>query len=631
MNDLLAKFRGHSLDPGAPYKPLDFGAHGITGSINQDGRITAINAYHPTYGYGTLTSADPFPEEERYNAAVVRVYRAGLVQLTGFGLRFSQPVVSRQAWLIEDAIPHIRLELANGAIAEVTTFIPLENPIGVVQLWRFSGPDVQIHSAGKLSLQRCAYTQLTEGGPIPTPPAQAHIFSQREHAFGIENTEMQWAAFLHGSGAVEQSDGTTTFPDSNSLTLTPLSGDEAGGVFVVALGQTPAEAEGNFDTLTRESDLMAMLDRTLTTWQNRWQGWSRAGHPLDGPLRRALVYSLHCCVPAPGEKKVPDAVCIMTDHQLLPLEWNRDSYYAAMALFHWREDCADLVRGHLIWMFEVAERPEGYWARSYMVNGKVKDAIFQLDQQSFPLLQWAEYVKATGDSALGQRLAGPVQTIVEMLLARRDKRTGLIATEETASDDIPKVPYSLASHLLLWHALREINPLVNIPALASIIEQLEQAIWRYFVTKVEGRRMFAFMTDGAGQFDLYHDANDIPLVMAPVWGFCPADNPTWRATIDFAFSPANEGGYYAGQYGSLGSIHTPGGWPLGDGQELVIAWLTGNKTREQHVVERMVKAALWDGAFPEAYDQTTAVPVSRHWFAWPGAALALLYLRNLDH
>ena len=98
--------------------------------------------------------------------------------------------------------------------------------------------------------------------------------------------------------------------------------------------------------------------------------------------------------------------------------------------------------------------------------------------------------------------------------------------------------------------------------------------------------------------------------------------------MDFAFSPANAGGYYAGRYGGLGSVHTPAPWPLGDVQELAYARLIGDADRERRVIGRLLATAQWDGALPEAYEAESGAVASRHWFAWPGAALALLLMEG---
>lgn len=93
-----------------------------------------------------------------------------------------------------------------------------------------------------------------------------------------------------------------------------------------------------------------------------------------------------------------------------------------------------------------------------------------------------------------------------------------------------------------------------------------------------------------------------------------------------AFSAANDGGWYPGSYGGLGSVHTPGAWPLGDVQEYLYARLIGDDVRMRRVTDRLVRTAGHDGALPEARDPASGSVRSRHWFAWPGAALTLALL-----
>ncbi len=57
MDDLRSRYRWRALKLAANGKPLDFGGGGINGSVDLNGRITAINAYHPVHGYMTLTAA----------------------------------------------------------------------------------------------------------------------------------------------------------------------------------------------------------------------------------------------------------------------------------------------------------------------------------------------------------------------------------------------------------------------------------------------------------------------------------------------------------------------------------------------------------------------------------------------
>src|SRR5690606_28351415 len=103
-------------------------------------------------------------------------------------------------------------------------------------------------------------------------------------------------------------------------------------------------------------------------------------------LRRGLFYGQMMAVPVTDE-----ATCILTDHMLLPLSWNRDSYFVVDALVRWEKTHLETMRRHLNWMFEVAERPNNEWGRCYLASGQQKDPAYQLDQQLFPLLELAEY------------------------------------------------------------------------------------------------------------------------------------------------------------------------------------------------------------------------------------------------
>jgi hypothetical protein len=321
---------------------------------------------------------------------------------------------------------------------------------------------------------------------------------------------------MSGGGVVAHDDGTVEFTATEPIY--PLQ-PSATTTLLFGLGLNHTEAMTHAMML-REMPSESLFANTLDMWRKRWQGWRFDQHPLDLALRRGLVYGLNCCIPVNNQ-----AACFITDHQLLPLSWNRDSYYVAMALLQWRAEMAEVVRRHLLWTFEIAERPEGIWGRSYLANGKIKDPAFQLDQQLFPLLELVEYVEASGDTETWDRLSPLVTEAVLPVLSREHAGTGLFATDETPADDPVAMPYHLSSHILLWYTFRKLAPMMQIDKLSEVMERTHNAIWREFVIEHNGRNLFTYLTDGAGNHQLYHDANDLPLALAPFWGFCEPDNP----------------------------------------------------------------------------------------------------------
>jgi hypothetical protein len=586
------------LNPSEGVKPLDFGEAGVNGSVDAHGRLIALNTFHAQHGYVTLTTAAPFAEGDWRDQAAVRAYRAGLAALEGFGPAL--PVVSSEASLLEDAIPQVRLQLADGGRAEVTTFA---HDGGGIQRWQIDGAIPRWR--GKLSVQRCAYAQLTEGGPIPMPELQTHVTFEGG-LLTLENPALGQAVAI--AGFVGQEAWTIHAKGPVEIDLPGAAGTT---IIVFGFGKDGPTARAAARRLA-EQDIQQVLDEKRRQWHTRLEN-----APADPCVRRGLVYGLSMAVP------VRDTGCILTDHMLLPLSWNRDAYYVARALLSWRPEMADVVRRHLLWMFETAARPAGIWGRSYLANGRLKDRAYQLDQQLFPLLELADYVLATGDHAMLMRLESTILPIIGILLARRAPEVWLFPTDETPADDPLALPYHLSSHILMWRAFRRLAVAGMNAGLASLAEDVRGAINMRFVAEHAGRRLYAYATDGKGTFRFYHDANDIPLALAPAWGFVRADDPVWRATVDFAFSEANVGGFYTS---GLGSVHTPAPWPLGDVQDLIVARAIGDDERARRAWDRLHAAARWDGALPEAYHADTHDVVSRHWFAWPNAALACVAL-----
>ncbi len=593
------------LQATAHIKPLDFGNGRITGSIGPDGRFIALNFYHRDYGYATLTSAQPFPEHERYSPDKVRAYRASLAALPGFGYRFSQ-AGSPDSILIEDAIPQVTLDFGENRFAQVVT---LDQPHGVVQYWQCQG--VTPRWQGTVSLQRCAYTQLTEGGPIPIPPIKMQVTFQNGVLI-LENPLLGSAVAVVGFPY----DDNNWEESIDDIVTIDIAGQSGASVLAYGFGSTAAEALEHAQMYWKQ-DFHAQLELRRRIWQERWRNV-----PSNGLVRRGLVYGLSMCV------SNDEGVCVLTDHMLLPLSWNRDAYYVVVALLHWHPSMAPLVRAHLIWLFEIAERVGEAWGRCYLANGKIKDRAYQLDQQLFPLLELTDYILNTHDVTLMDRLRRQVTAVIDSLLQRKAAHDWLFPTDETPADDPIDQPYHLSSHILLWYTLIRLVQAGFGSNAADLAARVKESIQKHFIVqRADGSSIYAYAIDGRGSTHLYHDANDLPLVLAPLWGFVSADDATWRATIDFAFSDANVGGFYAGH---VGSVHTRAAWPLGDIQDLLVGIITQDTPRQQRAWQSLHFAAQRDGALPEAYDSVSGAVISRYWFAWPNAALACIVLKAFE-
>lgn len=613
-----------ALDPLRPYKPLDVGERGVAASVNSSGRLLVVSQGRPLHGAVNLTSAALFDERGRFDPDTVRRYRRRLSarNAASFGLRVDGMPVARQpprpagsarSGLIEGAIP---LTPLGETRSSVTTFVPHPDDTagarGVVQVLDRT-TCVQLRWTGPMRLERAPFPELTETHPLAPLRAESHPVVS-EDGIVLHSPELEWAVALEGDftgtpRAVRRGKGFQV--DA------PLAQDAQ--VVALGLGSAPDEATEAARYLVSNAE--PLLEAETRRWQQRWSGFPET--PIDLVARRGLSYVVACCAVPVGE-----TICLVTDHRILPLAWTRDGYFMARALLDWHRsggpgEAVQLVRRHLAWLFDVAERPEGWWARAHMVGGQRKDLAFQLDQQLYPLVELVDYIETTGDREPLTQFATAISGVLDAIEARRADRACLYSTEESPQDDILKLPYETSNQILAWHAFQRLHRIgVGGGRLRHLAEKIASDIRRFQVIDAGyGRQRFAYATDLIQGVVDYHDANDMPMALAPAWGFCSETDPVWVETMRFAFSPENPG-FFPGPRGGLGSLHTPAPWPLGQVQAYRARSSTGDLEGMETAAQALRDAALWDGSLPEATDPRSARPRSRPWFGWPAASVA---------
>ncbi len=163
------------------------------------------------------------------------------------------------------------------------------------------------------------------------------------------------------------------------------------------------------------------------------------------------------------------------------------------------------------------------------------------------------------------------------------------------------------------------------PALAERAARIRAAFEAQLVTDGPLGRQWAGSMDGQGPADLTIDATDLPLALAPLWGFCKTGDRAWRTTMAFAFDAANAA-WVPGPAGGLGAPQLPGTWTLGDILDWVAHGLMAEQGRADAALDRLLGVAFSDGMLPQAYDPQGSGDVVRHWFALPGALFGALVL-----
>lgn len=610
-----------------PHKPHDLGNGLVCASFGSGGEWLSLATVHPESGFVELTGLPRFDPEWRGNDEAVLRYRswmrrdehaflhveAGRAQVTTRqdaprGTRgMVQRIVVRASHRDRPAGIRIRLNgrLGPPVLPEISEVDP---PAGDDQTSRFKTREGTLRVNG-------------EGGPIIVQ-AWLRKGGDASHGSAEGRTDMRiaWKVLRR------------QMPTAIAWIDWPGEADEVHLDIACTFDQPSPEAPDWLDG----ARLRPPVDSDMSSDSRPLLVPARLVKPLGRMNQRAASYTRTCtALQVSGSER-----CIVTDHRILPLSWTRDAYWQVrLLLATWRRGSHDdderIVADHLRWLFLRCERPDGTWARSHYPDGRRKDPPFQADQQLYPLLELADYISTTGRlPALpnGSMWAALVEATWEAISAAIHPALGLIHTDENAADEVPTHPFLLSDQILLWHVAQRLSAVaaaldIDGARFGKVAAGIRAAAMEHFAVEGPLGDQWAYSINGRGGIERYMDANDLPVALAPLWGYCKPTDSAWQGTIRYAFDPENPG-YADGPSGGLGSRHTPGTWPLGDIMGWVAFGSMGDQVGADRALERLVAAAFDDGMLPEAYDPQGSGAVVRHWFAWPGAALGALLL---DH
>jgi hypothetical protein len=622
-------------------KPWDVGNGQVAATVGVDGAVLSVHGPHPYWGWVHLSGFPPFDEAGRFDPDYVRRYRRALENLEGEGLRAEVEgcTLLHRGWL-EGALP-VWLYAGEGLEASWTP-LPYQGRLFFwlrVRSRHTSLNQVKVRFRVRWRLHAAAYGQITEGGPLPRGDS-ANSLRWKAGALLWEAPGLPaWGALypvyeppeLRGGNSSEDAKTRAAASEDPG----PLPGVSGDAVLEARWEEVCPLSEGFADRLLavwvgscppEELELPARQEMRRGSREaveaRCWQATKPRNPRLRSFVQRQLCFVLDCCAVT-----VDEATALVTDPVLLPLSWNRDAYYLACLLgsaSRFPGPLAERARrallGHLRWLFWIAHRPDGWWGRSHLTGGAVKDPVFQLDQQWYPLLELARAALDWGLPEAWSEHRPQARRVAEQLLDARHPN-GLWPTAQSPADDPLELPYHFSSHVLAWRTLALLSRLDPSGPWAREGENVRDAVRRHFVTP-EGT--WAYATDGR-RYLPYHDANDLPTACAARWGFVDPEDRVWRRTVQFAWSPCHAG-FFPGRRGGLGSVHAPGPWTLGDLQHYVVGCALQDGLMVRAAWRRLREVAADDQLLPESYDPDTGAPRTRVWFAWPGAAAAALLL-----
>ncbi len=143
-------------------------------------------------------------------------------------------------------------------------------------------------------------------------------------------------------------------------------------------------------------------------------------------------------------------------------------------------------------------------------------------------------------------------------------------------------------------------------------------------------KIYAYETDGFGNYVLMDDANVPNLMSIPYLGYRPVEDPIYQRTRAFLLSPDNPY-YYSGKWArGIGSPHTPHGyiWPIA----LLIQGLTSQEPEERRqILEILMNTTGGTGYMHESFDPDDPTKYTRPWFGWANSLFGEFVGRHIGY
>ena len=216
--------------------------------------------------------------------------------------------------------------------------------------------------------------------------------------------------------------------------------------------------------------------------------------------------------------------------------------------------------------------------------------------------------------------------------------TGLIWSGFRPSDDACVYGYLIPSNMFAVVTLgytaeimREIYKDEEVAARAEkLASEIRDGIEKYGVVEhPKFGKMYAYETDGLGNYVFMDDANVPSLMSIPYLGYCSADDEIYKNTRAFVLSKENPCYYEGTAAKGVGSPHTPPEyiWHIA----LSMQGLTSRDPEECKALLHMLKTTDdGKGFMHEGFHKDDPSKFTRPWFAWSNSLFSEFVLKCID-
>ncbi len=280
--------------------------------------------------------------------------------------------------------------------------------------------------------------------------------------------------------------------------------------------------------------------------------------------------------------------------------------------------CAPLYLGYVYWKTTGIDR---IFTKEYydMIQAIVDTFTVEQDHAGSPYY-FRRYDCVKTDTLPGKGLGRPVNV------------TGMTWSGFRPSDDCCSFGYLIPANMMAVCALRYAQEICRecykeedlAQRCGELAEEIQDGIQDYgMVDHPKYGTIYAYETDGFGNYKLMDDANSPSLLAMPYLGYCGKDDPLYQNTRRFLLSADNPY-YFEGSIAKgMGSPHTPQGyvWHIG----IVMQALTSDDREEiLGCLDLLTKTHAGTNYMHESFDPSMPEEYTRSWFAWANTLFAEL-------
>lgn len=208
--------------------------------------------------------------------------------------------------------------------------------------------------------------------------------------------------------------------------------------------------------------------------------------------------------------------------------------------------------------------------------------------------------------------------------------TGMTWSGFRPSDDACKYGYLIPSNMFavvilryMVEIARDILKMRKLEDGASqLMREIDSGIQKYgTVVHPDFGRVFAYETDGMGNYNLMDDANVPSLLAIPYFGYANRENPVYQNTRRMILSSANPY-YFAGAAArGIGSPHTPNRyiWHIALAMQAMTA---ADPAEQQRLLGMLTSTHAGTRKMHESFDCDDPANYTRPWFSWANSMYA---------